>query len=98
MANITNEMLQNSIDAFIKEDAELAKKVCERDTLVDDLRDTISRDLISLMTSDPSVIEQSLRRVSIARNLERIADLSTNICEDVIFMVAGRVIKHHMEE
>ncbi len=48
------------------------------------------------MTCDPSTIERSLQLLKIARNLERIADLSTNICEDVIFMVEGAIIKHHI--
>jgi phosphate transport system protein len=50
------------------------------------------------MSSDPTTIERSLHLIRVANNLERIADLSTNICEDVIFMVEGRVIKHHREE
>ena len=56
------------------------------------------RELITFMTSDPSTIDRSLHLMRVARNLERIADLSTNICEDVIFMVEGRVIKHHKGE
>ena len=54
------------------------------------------RELITYMTCDPSTIERSLQLLKIARNLERIADLSTNICEDVIFMVEGAIIKHHI--
>ena len=50
------------------------------------------------MTSDPTTTERSLYLIRIANNLERIADLATNICEDVIFMVEGRVIKHHLED
>ena len=53
------------------------------------------RELITYMASDPSTIERSLHLLRISRSLERIADLSTNICEDVIYMVEGKVIKHH---
>ncbi len=88
-------MLKRSIDSFVKEDAELAKSVCEEDDIVDGLREQIVRELITFMTSDPSTIERAIRLISIANNLERVADLSTNICEDVIFMVQGKVIKHH---
>ena len=98
MTDKTMQMLKNSIDAFIREDVDLARDVCEQDSIVDNLRDQITRELITYMTSDPTTIERALRLSSIARNLERIADLSTNIGEDVIFMVKGRVIKHHFEE
>ncbi len=98
MAEQTISMLKDSINSFIEEDAQLAKSVCERDTIVDNLRDQIQRELITYMTSDPTTIERSLKLTGIARNLERIADLSTNICEDVIFMVEGRIIKHHTTE
>jgi phosphate transport system protein len=57
-------------------------------------RDQILRELITFMASDPTVIEPSIRLIRISRSLERIADLSTNICEDVIYMAEGRMIKH----
>jgi len=98
MAQITMKMLKDSINSFINEDAKLAKNVCERDDVIDALRDQILRELITFMTSDPSTIERSLHLLRISRNLERVADLSTNICEDVIFMVQGKVIKHHYDE
>jgi len=59
------------------------------------LRDKVYRELILVMSNDSSTIERSLHLMRITRNLERIADLTTNICEDVIFMVEGKVIKHH---
>jgi len=91
-------MLKKSIDSFIKEDAFLAKSVCQKDDIVDGLREQIVRELITYMSSDPTTIERAIRLIAIANNLERIADLSTNICEDVIFMVQGKIIKHHKEE
>lgn len=98
MAEETVKMLKDSIDSFIDENSELAKSVCERDDIVDGLRDQIARELITYMISDPSTIERALHLIRIAQNLERIADLATNICEDVIFIVKGKVIKHHREE
>lgn len=98
MAEITIKMLRDSITAFIDEDAALAKSVCERDSAVDNLRVQILRELITFMVSDASTIERCLHLIRVSGNLERIADLSTNMSEDVIFMVKGRVIKHHHEE
>ena len=78
----------------MNEDTHLAHSVLERDDIVDGLRDQILRELIAFMISDPSVIERSIHLIRISRSLERIADLSTNICEDVIYMVEGETIKH----
>jgi phosphate transport system protein len=95
MAEVTIKMLRDSITAFVNEDAGLAKSVCERDSIVDELRIQILRELITYMASDPATIERALHLIRVSGNLERIADLATNACEDVIFMVEGRVIKHH---
>jgi len=98
MAEETIDMLKKAVDSFINRDAKLAKSVCERDNVIDNLKDQILRELITYMSSDPSTIERSIHLIRISRCLERIADLSTNICEDVIFMVKGKVIKHHKDE
>ncbi|HOJ14674.1 MAG TPA: phosphate signaling complex protein PhoU [Deltaproteobacteria bacterium] len=97
MAQMVEIMIKDSITSFLNDDAELAKGVCERDDTVDGLRDQIVRELITYMTSDPATIERALHLMKITSNLERIADLATNICEDVIYMVKGKVIKHHKE-
>lgn len=96
MAELTTKMLRDSIDSFINEDTNLAKDVCKRDSMVDDLKDQLLRELITFMNSDSTTIERSLHLIRISGNLERIADLSTNICEDVIFIAKGKVIKHHI--
>lgn len=98
MAKITQEMLKNSLDAFVNQDPKLAKCVCEEDDEVDNLNDQIFRELLTYMLEDQKTIHRALELILIARNLERIADHSTNICEDVIYMVQGRTIKHHIEE
>jgi phosphate transport system protein len=91
-------MLKDSIVAFIKEDAALARSVCERDGMVDSLRDQIFRELMTYMLADSKTVERSLHLTRVSGNLERIADLSTNMCEDIIFMVKGQIIKHHMAD
>ena len=98
MGDVVKSMISDSITSFINEDADLAQKVCERDSIVDGLRTQILRELITFMTSDPTTIERALQLMKIASNLERIADLTTNICEDVIYMVKGKVIKHHKDD
>jgi phosphate transport system protein len=94
MAEVSSNMLKDSITAFIDGDSAQAVNVCARDQVVDDLASQILRELITYMIADPSTIERSLHLLKIARNLERTADLSTNIAEDVIYMIEGRVIKH----
>ena len=98
MADETIKSVNDAIQSFINEDAGLARSVCERDDIIDGLQTQIFRELVTYMTSDPSTIERSLHLIRISNNLERIADLATNISEDVIFMVEGRVIKHHQED
>lgn len=98
MSQISVRMLKDSINAFVNEDVELAYDVCMRDNNVDELRDQILRELIMYMSSSPTTIERAFQLIRISSNLERIADLSTNISEDIIFMVQGKVIKHHAEE
>jgi len=95
MAETTIQMFNDSIKSFVNEDPELAKTVCERDNVVDDLNHKILVDLIELMSEDPSIIENCMNIIRISRNLERVADLSTNICEDVIYLTKGAIIKHH---
>ncbi len=95
MASISIKMLKDSIESFIQENVSLAQDVCERDNEVDQLQLDLLKQFINDMTENPSYIEESLHLVRIVGKLERIADLSTNICEDVMFMVEGKVIKHH---
>jgi phosphate transport system protein len=98
MSEVATGMLKDGIRAFIQEDADLARSVCERDETVDALRDQILRELVTFMVSDSKAIERSLHLTRVSGNLERVADLSTNMCEDVIFMVKGEIIKHHHDE
>ncbi|MGC1402764.1 MAG: phosphate signaling complex protein PhoU [Thermodesulfobacteriota bacterium] len=97
MAKATIDMLQDAVSAFVNEDPDLAVSVCDRDQIVDDLASQILRELITYMISDTTTIERSLHLLKIARNLERTADLSTNISEDVIYMIEGKVVKHQQD-
>jgi phosphate transport system protein len=98
MAQESLKMLDDSVKSFINEDIALARDVLLRDNTVDNFNDQIIRELITYMMSDPSTIERSIHLIRISRNLERIADLSTNICEDVLFIVEGKIIKHHHDK
>jgi phosphate transport system protein len=98
MAELSAKMLKDSIDAFVTENSSLAREICTRDDIVDNLRDQVVRELVTYMIADPSTIERALQLMRIARSLERVADLSTNFCEDVVFIVEGKNIKHHAEE
>ena len=94
MAQKATEMLRDSLNSFTNADSDLAVDIRARDAMVDALRDQVTRELITYMMSDPSTLERALELIIIARNLERIADLATNIAEDVIFMVKGETVKH----
>jgi len=96
MAELSINMLKDSLRSFTDEDSKLAMSVCKRDSEVDALGEQVLRELITFMSADTSTIERSLQLLRIARNLERIGDLSTNICEDTIFIAEGKVIKHNI--
>ena len=95
MAQETITMIDDSITAFINEDIDLAKRVCERDNIVDNYNEKIIKELIRKMGEDSNTIERAMHLIRISKNLERVADLSTNIAEDTIFMSVGQVIKHN---
>ncbi len=97
MAEIAQSMVKDVLDAFVNRDVQLARSVCERDDLVDGLNDQVVRELLTYMMSDPKTITRAVHLMIVARCLERIADHATNIAEDVIFMVAALVIKHHAD-
>lgn len=98
MADKSVEMLRNSLKAFIDKDSELAVEVCTKDDEVDILEKQVMRELISYMVSDPRTIDRALGLIFIARDLERVADLATNISEDVYYIVHGKSLKHRALE
>lgn len=95
MARLASEMLSDALDHFVRGDAEGAREVCHRDDRVDALHDSVFRILITHMMEEPRNITAAMNLFLVSRNLERIADLATNIAEDVVFLVEGRTIKHH---
>jgi phosphate transport system protein len=98
MAEITQSMVKDVLNAFVNRDSKLACSVCERDDLVDGLNDQVFRELLPYMTSDPKTTTRAVHLMIVCRCLERIADQATNIAEDVIFMLDARMIKHHADE
>jgi len=95
MASLAQNMVKDSLTAFVNRDEKLAKDVCQRDDEVDDLNDQIFRELLTYMMQDPSTINRAVNLILVGRHLERIADHATNISEDVIYYVKGKTIKHH---
>jgi len=98
MADKAIRMLQESLDAFVNKDAQLAIDVCKRDDEVDALEPQIVRELVTYMIADPQTIDRSLTIILIAREIERVADLATNIAEDTYYIVSGKSLKHHSFE
>ncbi len=94
MARMTQEMLQDCLDAFVREDCDLALSVCRADAAVDALLQQIFRELISYMVEDPATISRAMRIIFISKYLERVADHATNIAEMVVFLVKGKSIRH----
>lgn len=94
MANWTMRMVRECLDAFVRSDATLARKVCADDDFVDNLTHQLFRELLSFMIENPSTITRAIRLTFIGKYIERIADHATNISELVIYMVEGKIIRH----
>jgi phosphate transport system protein len=97
IAGLVQSMVRKSLDAFVNRDADLARSVLASDDAVDSLRTACYHELVSFMEKDPQNIKQALDLLAITRNLERIADHSTNVAEDVLFLVKGVDVRHHAE-
>ncbi len=94
MSELAEGMVRDSINALVRRDADLAKSVLVRDDEVDHLRDQIFRELLTYMMENSAVVFPAFELILITKNLERIGDHATNIAEDVIYMVAGRDVRH----
>ena len=97
LATLATGMLREALNAFVRHDAEAARQICRRDDAVDALNRQLFRELISFMIEDPSTITRAMELILVARNLERVADLATNVAEEVVFIAEARVIKHGAE-
>jgi phosphate transport system protein len=98
MARMARRMLADALDAFVRGDAQAGRAVCKRDDQVDGLHDSVFRILLTHMMETPHIISAAIELFLVSRNLERVADLATNIAEDVVFLVEGKSIKHHLED
>jgi len=98
MARQARTMLADALEAFVRGDAQAGRAICRRDESVDALHDSVFRILLTHMMEDPHIIGAGMELFLVSRNLERVADLATNIAEDVVFLVEGKTIKHHAEE
>jgi phosphate transport system protein len=98
MAEVAMSMLKQSLDAFVNRDASLARQVIKKDDILDDKNVSIIRELLTYMAEYPNLITYCLELISISKNLERVGDLASNICEDTIYMAEARWVKHHATE
>src|SRR5687767_11378894 len=98
MARISTDMLSDALNAFIQADSKIAREVVNLDDRVDELHDNNFRILLTHMMEDPRKITAGMDLFLVSGNLERIADLATNVAEEVVFFVEGRTIKHNAEQ
>ena len=97
MARRARAMLGDALNAFIRADGTLGRAVCRADDEVDALHNSVFRVLVTHMMADGRAITPSLELLLVSRNLERVADLATNIGEDAVYLAEGKQIKHHVE-
>ena len=98
MATLAQTMLRDALDAFVRQDVDLAQHVLNEDDRLDAFKTQIFRELLTYMLQDPATIEPALDLILVSRHLERIGDHATNIAEDVIFIVSARDVRHHAGE
>ena len=98
MAHKTMSMLRSSLDALINHDSVLAQRVCASDDKVDQINRQMYLEVQDKITKNPEQIHSLIHLLSVSRHLERIADHATNIAEDVIYMLEGRIVRHNSED
>lgn len=98
MTRRSREMLRDAIEAFTAGDGAKGREVCKADDAVDALHNSVFRILLTHMMEDARTITTSLELLLVSRNLERVADLATNIGEDAVYLAEGKQIKHHFED
>lgn len=94
MVESVRRMLRESLDALVRRDSVVARRVLARDAEVDRMHRALFEPIYQLMRSDPVAVERAVHILSVSRNLERIADHAANIAEDVVFLVEGEIIRH----
>ncbi len=98
MAEKTETMLRESLDALVNLDADLAHKVCLKDDEVDDMNREIYDKVKDAIRTQPERVGYLINLLLVSRHLERIADLATNIAEEIIYMVEGEISRHKMKK
>jgi len=98
MGELAQRMVHNALDAFVRKDADMARALWKDEEQADCYRDLVHDELLGIMKQDPMAAPRAIPLILIARHLERIADHATNIGEDVIYMVEGKVVKHLPKE
>jgi phosphate transport system protein len=98
MTQLALQMLREAIDGFIHSTPAGARGVLQKDDLMDSLNRKTINDLVNVIRSRPEAVDQALELVRVSRNLERVADLATNIAEEVVFMSEAQVVKHRTEK
>jgi len=94
MAEIARGMIRESIDAFVNENTDLARKVRMEDEIIDNLNEQVFRELLTFMMEDPKKVHRALIIMQISKNLERISDHAVGIADMVMFMVTGKIVRH----
>lgn len=98
MVQKVREMVRDSLDCLVNSDVALARRVCAEDDEVDAMLRRMFDQLQGLMKTRPEAVEAAVHTLSVCRNLERIADLATNVAEDVLFMAEGEIVRHQFGE
>jgi len=98
MAQRVGHMVRESLNAFMERDPDKAKEILEADDEIDEFNDKIYREVQKVLTEKPQQIETGIGLIMVSHNLERIADLATNIAEDVIYVKRGIDVRHHIRE
>jgi len=98
MAELAQEILRNSINFLINNDVSSVEELWKIEDVINDLNSQIFRELLTYMIEDPKTIKRAIELILVGRHLERIADLSTNIVEEIVYIVNGEDIKHFHQE
>jgi len=98
MSRLAAQMVHDAVNAFIHLDSETAREICVRDSEVDKLYDKVIAHIIEVVKDKPNKLEQAFALARVARDLERVADLATNLSEDVVFMKEAKIIRHGLEK
>jgi phosphate transport system protein len=94
MAGVAQSMLKNSLNALVNQDALLARQVCSSDDTIDDMNRQMFHKVQHSILTNPGQIDALIQLLSVSRHIERIADHTTNIAEDIIYMIEGQIVRH----